>query len=156
MPDGVRYLIGEQNRIKALLSQVPHRGPQGGEEELGLHIGALVTIYVTITEELVWPLLAESDSGEFQRNHDEVHQILAAVNESSPGSPGMFAALQNLSAAVLRLFDEEGAQVFPKLEGLGAQRMEDLGHQIYARAQELLKDHPDYTSPAAAIVHPVL
>ncbi|MGH9129953.1 MAG: hemerythrin domain-containing protein [Acidimicrobiales bacterium] len=156
MPDGVKYLIGQQNRLKALLSQVPHRGPQGGMEELGMHIGALASVHVTIEKELVYPLLVEIEPDEAHRFHDEIHEALATVNASPPGDPEMFAALQQLGDTLLPHFAEAEARVYPALESLGAERMEELGHQIYARQQELLKEHPDYVSPAAAIVQPVL
>lgn len=144
MTSAVRYLIEDHVQIKALFKEVPYLGPQAGKDELAVHICALLEVHAQVEEELIYPVLAQLDPSEAGREHDEERGIIESIRAAPSAGPELRQALEDLESSVREHIAEEEEVAFPRLEQGAADRLEELGHQVYRRTQELLAEHPDH------------
>lgn len=154
VPEAIRYLIDDHVHIKSLFKQVPYIGPQAGKDELARHICALLEVHAQVEEELIYPVLAEIDPCEEGREHNEEKAIIEAIRAAPAAGPELRQAMENLEGAVRDHIAEEEDVAFPKLEAGAPDRMEELGHQVYQRTQQLRREHPDHSQAGFAVSFP--
>lgn len=154
MTSAVSYLIQDHVEIKGLFKEVPNLGPQAGKDELALRICALLEVHAQVEEELIYPVLAQLDPSEAGREHDEERRIVESVRAAPSAGPELRQALEDLESSVREHMAEEEEVAFPRLEHGAADRLEELGHQVYRRTQELLAEHPDHRLAGYAAAPP--
>ncbi len=158
MPNAIKMLQDDHNSVRMLCSQVPslQGGARDEEEKAALQIISLLQTHTTLEEELVYPVLAESHPDlikHAEEEHDEAKRILAEI-EKMPPSAEFRDAVTDLGEAVAAHAAEEEEKLFPLLtEALGVSGLEDLGHQMIARQQELMQ-HASETTDASATAMP--
>lgn len=154
MPNAIKMLQDDHHSVLSLCKQVPTllAGTQGEEEKAALQIISLLQTHTTLEEELVYPVLAQSNPDlvkHAEEEHEDAKAILAEIEELSAGME-LREAVQRLQAAVEAHVAEEEESLFPLLtEVLGIDGLEDLGRQMLGRQQELMQDAEETAGAAA-------
>jgi len=155
MANAIKLLQDDHNSVHMLFKQLPtiKAGSKDEEEKAALQIISLLETHTSIEEELVYPVLADTNSELIKHSedeHDEAKKILAELKKM-PAGPEMRDAVSRLQVAVEAHVAEEEETVFPLLtELLGVSGLEDLGREMMSRQQELMQKADETTGAASA------
>jgi hypothetical protein len=140
-------LLKRQHReVEALFKKVAKAEKAAERSDLSNEIASKLKVHATIEEEIFYPAYREeSDTKkaedltlESYEEHHVVKLVLAELPDVDPAAENFEAKMTVLKELIEHHVEEEEQEMFPEAEKkLGAQRLEDLGAEMEARAAEL-------------------
>ncbi len=157
MANAIKMLQDDHNSVRMLFGQF-HQIPSGqGDiaEKTARQIASMLITHDALEEHFIYPVLAEYApelAKESVDEHEHVKKILSDLEGVESGTDsGLSELLTQLQAAVQAHVEKEEENVFPLLsDKLGVEQLEDIGHRMMGRQQELLQENADTTSAASA------
>ena len=165
MSDPINQLTGDHSQIKRLFNQWSHLGGTEPAKKSASAITGLLKIHTTLEEEFLYPVLMNIDEGLAKQSlseHAQAGEMIDSIEAmpadwNHPNAGGqrakMVDAMVRLEEAVQLHVEEEENVTFPKLlANCSSEFLEDMGHQMYRRRQQLLaSEHQGVTETRTGI-----
>jgi len=154
MANAIKLLQDDHNSVRMICRQLPtiQSGAGDEEEKAALQLVSLLETHTTLIEELVYPVLADAHPQvikESEDAHDKAAAIVADIKKM-PAGMELRETVQNLQAVFEVQAEREETTIFPLLtETLGLSGLEDLGHKMMGRQQELMQAAESTTGASA-------
>ena len=152
MPHAIKMLQDDNNSARILFGQIQAvpAGQADAEDKAALQLASMLTTHNILENEFINPMLARFEPAlakECVAEHDKANRLLTEIE----GLDGMERrdVILELHEVVKAHSATQEQSVFPLLtEKLGTSALEDLGHSMMARQQELLHEGADTTGAA--------
>jgi hemerythrin superfamily protein len=146
MPDPISQLVEDHNRLRRLFKQVPRMGGHQSVEPRARAICDMWTIHSRIEEELVYPVLNESDPESARKaedDHEQAQRLVEKIRARDYADDGEVKAdIETLEREIESHTRWEEDVVYPQISALDSERVAQIGRAVYERNQELLREFP--------------
>lgn len=133
MADFVAVLTEEHRRVEKLFNQFDETGDAGVAQEIFLEL----TVHSIVEEELLYGLYSSkvdnAGAAEARAEHQEVKDLILALEGMEPGSDEFASTMDQLKAAVQHHVEEEENDMFPKILEKLPETASILGQDLVAR-----------------------
>lgn len=120
----IDLLSADHRRVEQLFGEFA----ETSDEETARRICNELTLHSDIEERIVYPELRRIDeelTEESVQEHTEARELIEEIR--SADADAVVDLMEQLEAAIEHHVGEEESEAFPKLQTVGAQRLEDMG-----------------------------
>lgn len=139
--DAILLLKQDHREVEAFFAQFENSGSKAEKGKLAAKICLALTVHTTIEEEILYPPAHEAIEADLVDEaiveHNSAKQLIAEIEEMSPGDDLYDAKVKVLSEYVKNHVKEEEKEMFPQLKESGID-LRELGRQLMERKVELL------------------
>lgn len=139
--DAISLLKQEHREVEGFFAQFEESTSKAEKGKLAAKICLALTVHTTIEEELLYPPaheeIEEDIVDEAIVEHNGAKQLIAEIEEMSPGDHLFDAKVKVLSEYVKHHVKEEEKEMFPQLKESGID-LRELGRELLERKVELL------------------
>lgn len=163
--DAITLLIEDHRRVDALFDEYRDATDSATKERLVRTIISELSIHAAIEEQFLYPVVREVVSGgeelaeESLDEHQQVKDVLAALERLGVDDPEFEAQMNALIDDVRHHVGEEESELFPKLrEAVSQEQLVQMGRALAAgKAMAPTRPHPELPNrpPANFVVGPV-
>jgi hemerythrin superfamily protein len=150
--DAIALLKKDHRAVEQLFKAFERSRTAGERKRIVRKVITELSVHAAVEEQLLYPLLREEelvDDDDVLEALEEHHITKVALLEldSMSAREERFAPKVRVLAEVVRHHvEEEEKEVFPKLRGIGAARLKELGAQL-EKAKKIAPTHPHPASP---------
>jgi hemerythrin superfamily protein len=151
-------LWDQHRKIEALFQRLTHGTGafyatihQGAESGVLPYLINEIELHSAIEEEVLYPALAEIDerlANESQQDHDEVRDLIDAIQDTEPGDPALAKLVRRLEKKMMAHARREEQNIFPIVKQRLYHEGFEMGRQAFAVRQELLGARGSTKPPA--------
>lgn len=142
--DAISLLKQDHREVEGLFAQFEKSTSQAEKGRLAAKICLALTVHATIEEELLYPPaheeIEEDLVDEAIVEHNSAKQLIAEIEEMSPGDHLFDAKIKVLSEYVKHHVKEEEKEMFPQLKESDID-LRELGRELLERKVELLTQY---------------
>lgn len=145
--DAIKLLKGDHAEVSEMLEKYENgRLSKDRKAALAQKICQALSVHAQIEEEIFYPAAREAAKdgedllNEAEVEHGSIKELVAAIEEGSPGDDELFdARLKVLSEWVKHHVKEEEGELFPKIRKSDMD-LEEVGAQLAQRKEELTRE----------------
>ena len=147
--DAINLLTSQHQEVKALFDQVKTMGVGSQKQKIVRQICEKLTIHDKLEQDVFYPA-AKTEAKDLVLEGLEEHHLMKIVlkqlAELEPSDETYNAKVKVLIDVVQHHIQEEEGQMFPKCQkALGKDKLQQIGQQMQAMTQELMKQEPQVT-----------
>ncbi len=133
----------EHAAVKKLFGEFRKAGGRAAKKrgQLAEKIGHELQIHTQIEEEIFYPAMQQAAGhlvDEARREHEEVKELVAEVEEMEPTGEEFLERMTELRQAVEEHVKEEESELFARARALGDAELHRLGQVLASRKEELM------------------
>lgn len=137
MPDVFALLMDDHRTVEGLFTQFE----QSPDAAVATRICDELTVHAMLEEELVYPILATKVgtglASEARHEHQQAKQLVSQIEAGLNAGNDVSALVQQLKESVNHHVEEEEHELFPKMQEAVPGVVDQLGHDVIARKEEL-------------------
>lgn len=142
MSNVTKMLKEDHRRVQELFKRFESTEDSRERQQIAAEAIRELEVHSTLEEEIVYPVLQESETEMFHEAHEEHHVADLLINElrgMTPSDPVFAAKFTVLAESVRHHIKEEESQVLPKIDRSGAD-LDQIEERLVARKQELMAE----------------
>jgi hemerythrin superfamily protein len=150
--DAIALLKGDHREVEALFKAFERSTAAGERKKIARKIITALSIHAVVEEQLLYPLLREEGIGdeddvlEALEEHHVTKVSLLELDSMTAKEERFAPKVRVLAEMVRQHVAEEEKGMFPKLRGIGAARLKELGAAL-EQAKKVAPTHPHPASP---------
>jgi hemerythrin superfamily protein len=150
--DAIALLKKDHREVEQLFKSFERARTAGERKKLARKLVTELSVHAVVEEQLLYPLLRDEelvdddDVLEALEEHHMTKVALLELDNMSAKEERFAPKVRVLAEMVRQHVAEEEKEMFPKLRGIGAARLKELGAQL-ERAKKVAPTHPHPASP---------
>jgi hemerythrin superfamily protein len=146
MPNAIAMLKDDHEKVQALFEQYKAAGHRAHRKKQSIaeEVFAELAVHTTLEEELFYPAMKRKTDqdgkdlvAEAVEEHHVVTTLMDELKDLDPADERYDAKFKVLMENVAHHIEEEEGEMFPEAEDVLGARLEQIGHQMQERKQQL-------------------